>query len=134
MSEESEIPELTSALGKESLFLNGVLYADTIIDIQLKNIKKQDVIELLDRKIKEYEDSMLYSVIKATDDAGKKKYKNETTRKMAQNNLLRDSLEYNQAREDRSQAKFCIKTNMAIIEHKRNKLGLIKAFLYSFRD
>lgn len=124
--------KLSSVKGREDLFLNGIGYADVIVDLQMKNIKKQNDIELLDRKIKEYEDSMLYNVLKATDNEGKLKYKNDTTRKLAQKNLLRDSQEYNQAREDRSEAKFCIKTNMALIEHRRFKIGLIKAFLHSF--
>lgn len=125
----SEKLKLGSGLSNGQLFDRGLQLTDEIQQLEEQNLKSHEELELLNRKIKEYQDHAAEQVAKAIDTERKKKYTNETARLAARRALLRDSREYNQAIDSLSSLKQSLKSNDIEVKYRVYRLRLINSYI-----
>ena len=116
-------------LDPRSLYEEGLKLASEIKRLEEQILTSQGEIFLSDRKISEYKDEIAQAVVKATDDEGKKKYPNDTARKIAVNNLLRDNLNYQKTLEIHRDLVNTNKINRIEISYRERLFKLVTSLL-----
>lgn len=119
------------SLDPKTLYEEGLKLASSIKTMQWRILESQHEIHLADRKVNEFKDEASLIILNAIDDKGKKKYSNESARKMATNKLLQDGLAYQQALEDLRVLINSNKNDQVEIEYRKNHFRLVLAMLSS---
>lgn len=113
----------------EPLFKTGMELAEEIKELEFNNLKISEEIELLNRKMAEYEDHAFKEINSAETEEGKKKYTNESQRVIARKEFLRTSQSYNQCIDNLSSLKKSMKINDIEIKHRVYRLRLINSYM-----